>query len=74
MKSWKTTVVGIIAAIIFAIGEFNIAIPVLGSWGEVIGILGGIAGIGWFARDNDRTSADVGADKASEARKVRSGS
>lgn len=59
MKSWKTTVAGALAAI----GTYLITIPEP-SWIPTIGkiLVGlGTAAIGFFARDNDKSSETVGA-------------
>jgi hypothetical protein len=65
MKSWKTTVCGILAAV--AAGITLVAIPMLdndpattANWGAFLAAA--VAGLGLlFARDHDKTSEDVGA-------------
>lgn len=64
MRSWKTTVAGIaaiIAAIALAISnEFDSDPATIADWGVVLATV--IAGVGLlFARDNDKSSEDVGA-------------
>lgn len=57
MKSWKTTVCGAVAAV----GSYMVTVPEPG-WVATVGkVLVGIAtaGIGFFARDNDKSSEDV---------------
>lgn len=68
MKSWKTTLVGILGAAA-AIITF-IAVPLLdgdaetsAKWMEGVGAAAAALGLGWFARDNDKSSEDVGAKK-----------
>lgn len=59
MKSWKTTVCGAVAAL----GTYLATIPDpawLGTLGKVL-VAVATAGIGLFARDNDKTSEDVNA-------------
>ncbi len=63
-KSWKTTVAGvasIVAAVAFAIAnQFDANPATVADWGAVIAALS--AGVGLvLARDNDRTSEQVGA-------------
>lgn len=61
MKSWKTTLCGALAAL----GTYLLSIPDP-AWISTVGkiLVGlGTAGIGLFARDNDKTSGDVGAGK-----------
>jgi len=64
MKSWKTTACGLLAAI--AAGITLVAIPILdndpattanwGAFGASLAAAGGVL----FARDNDKSSDDVG--------------
>lgn len=65
MKSWKTTVCGILAAI--AAGITWVAIPLLDEdpmttpdWAAWIAAVAAAIGL-WYARDNDKTSESVGA-------------
>jgi len=65
MKSWKTTACGILAAI--AAGITLVAIPLLdndpataANWGAFGASLAAAVGL-LFARDNNKTSEDVGA-------------
>jgi len=66
MKSWKTTLAGI-GTILAAVGvaltaQFDADPATVANWGAVIGAF--TAGIGLIsARDNDKTSGDVGAGK-----------
>ncbi len=66
MKSWKTTLAGI-AAIIAAVGtavsaQFDNDPATVPDWTMVIGMI--TAGVGLvLARDNDKTSEQVGAGK-----------
>lgn len=72
-KSWKTTVVGIIALVVSALLMFGIIdteqADVLKENSNIIAdnieaiILAVVGVIGLFARDNDKTSEDVGAKK-----------
>ena len=64
-SSWKTTVVGILAAVAAAITL--IVVPLLDgdpatvpAWGEAIPIILAALGIGALARDNDKSSESVG--------------
>ena len=64
MRSWKTTVAGIaaiIAAVALAISnELDTDPATVADWGVVLATV--IAGVGLlFARDNDKSSEDVGA-------------
>lgn len=59
MKSWKTTVCGLLAAA----GTYLISVKEP-AWLSLVGqflAAVGTAGIGMFARDNDKTSEDAGA-------------
>lgn len=65
MKSWKTTVCGILAAL--AGGITLVAIPILdndpatvANWGAFGAALAAAVGL-LFARDNDKSSESVGA-------------
>ena len=65
MKSWKTTVCGILAAV--AAGITLVAIPMLdedpataANWGAFGATLAAAIGL-LFARDNNKTSEDAGA-------------
>lgn len=61
MKSWKTTLCGALAAL----GAYLTTQPDpawLATVGKVLSAVA-VAGVGLFARDNDKTSADVGAGK-----------
>ena len=64
MKSWKTTALGILAGLgilivqVTAILDGNAETSF--EWQQVLAGLGAV-GIGWFARDNDKTSEDAGA-------------
>lgn len=66
MKSWKTTLAGI-AAIVAAVGtavsaQFDNDPATVPDWTMVIGMI--TAGVGlMLARDNDKTSEQVGAGK-----------
>jgi anti-sigma-K factor RskA len=66
MKSWKTTLAGI-AAIVAAVAtavsaQFDNNPATVPDWTLVIGMI--TAGVGlMFARDNDKTSEQVGAGK-----------
>jgi len=66
MKSWKTTLAGI-AAIVAALAtavsaQFDSNPATVPDWTLVIGMI--TAGVGlMFARDNDKTSEQVGAGK-----------
>lgn len=59
MKSWKTTLCGVAGAI----GTYLLTetapswLPILGKF--LVGL--SVAGVGFFARDNDKTSEDVNA-------------
>jgi hypothetical protein len=58
MKSWKTTLCGALAAL----GTYLVTLPDP-AWLATVGklLIGlGTAGVGLFARDNDKTSEDVG--------------
>lgn len=55
--SWKTTLCGVIAAAATGIANANIS-PVLTKICGMIAMLA-TAGIGFFARDNDKSSEDV---------------
>jgi len=64
MKSWQTTMAGILAAVAILCVQ---AAALLDSdpatnpaYGEVVAALG-LLGIGWFARDNNVSSEDAGA-------------
>lgn len=59
MKSWKTTLCGAIAAAAGGIVAANLD-PVVT---KIAGIVGTIAtaALGYFSRDNDKSSEDVGA-------------
>jgi len=66
LASWKTTLVGVLGAIATAITM--IALPILDgdpatspAWGEAIPLILTALGIGWFARDDDKSSESVGA-------------
>lgn len=65
MKSWKTTLGGIIAAI---------GAAMLASDDHQLKLIGGVVAAvgalitGFTARDNDRTSEEVGADRAADHR------
>jgi len=65
MKSWKTTLCGVLAAV--AAGITLVAIPLLdndpattANWGAFAAALAAAAGL-CFARDNSKSSEDVGA-------------
>jgi len=61
MNSWKTTLCGAIAAL----GSYLLTVPDP-AWCATLGkvLVGlGTAAIGFFARDNDKSSEDVGAKK-----------
>lgn len=57
MKSWKTTVCGAVGAVGTYLGtETSPAwLPILGKF--LVGL--SVAGVGFFARDNDKSSEDV---------------
>lgn len=61
MKSWKTTVSAIAGVVIYVLSQLEMSPDAVQSWGEVVGIVGGIVGVGWFSRDNDKSSEDVNA-------------
>lgn len=60
MNSWKTTIIGIAAGLV---GVALIAVPALTGkpiqW-EAAAALFAVAGVGFFARDNNKSSEDVG--------------
>ena len=65
MKSWKTTLCGILGLV--AAGITLVAIPMLdedpataANWGAFGVAIATAMGL-WFARDNDKSSEDVGA-------------
>jgi hypothetical protein len=61
MKSWKTTACGAIGAL----GAYFIGIPDpewLATVGKIMVGIGSV-GVGFFARDNNVTSKDAGAEK-----------
>jgi hypothetical protein len=55
MKNWKTTVSGIIAAVVLAIHEFNEPNP---SVEKLVGA-GLIAALGYYAKDHDVTGGTI---------------
>jgi len=62
-KSWKTSTVGIITALVLILNQI---VAILDtdpetkfSLAQVIAALGAL-GIGWFARDNNKSSEDIG--------------
>jgi hypothetical protein len=62
MKSWKTTLFGLMAAL----GAGAVTVDGLPTWAVTLARLSialGLAGLGFFSRDNDKTSEQVGADK-----------
>ena len=63
MKSWKTTVAGVLAILISVLGVVSTIVTDgvnAVEWGVVVpAILAGVGAL--FARDNDKTSEDVGA-------------
>jgi len=61
MKSWKTTTAAILGILIYLAGQFDLSIADVKDWGEVVGVLGGMLGIGFFSRDDDVTSERSGA-------------
>jgi hypothetical protein len=65
MKSWKTTVFGLMSAL----GSAALTVGGLPAWAATLAKLSialGLAGLGFFSRDNDKTSEQVGADKKSQ--------
>lgn len=56
MKSWKTTLGGALALVGGLLPQFW---PELGKLGAFLAALG-TAVVGWAARDNDKSSEDVG--------------
>jgi hypothetical protein len=62
MKSWKTTLVGVVGGLGILLSQVYFAIDgndaTIFSWEQVLAGLG-LLGIGWFSRDNDKTSEDV---------------
>lgn len=60
MKSWKTTVGAILGVIIFILGAIDFPVLGVGSWGESVGVILGLLGVGIPARDNDKSSEEVG--------------
>jgi len=64
MKSWKTTILGIVTGIGLVANELQSLLDAdPATEFSLAGIVAGLAamGIGWFARDNDKRSEDVGA-------------
>jgi hypothetical protein len=64
MKSWKTTLSAVIAGTGYLVNEYLYPNVVLPHWVRVVAgfmVLVGLVGIGFYARDNDKTSEDVGA-------------
>ena len=68
MKSWQTTISGMMAAIgviVLAASAFfdgdPDTKPVMSEVMASVGVLAGILGIGWFARDNNKSSEEAGA-------------
>ena len=66
-KNWKTTIAALIAAIIVILTGVHAFIDgdpnTVADWKEVLGALAtaaAIFGVGWFARDKDKSSEDVG--------------
>ena len=59
LKSWKTSLAGIIGAAIFALGASGVEIVDVNSWGEIVGVLIGILGVGIGAKDGDKSTEDV---------------
>ena len=68
LKSWKTTAVAIIGGLIIILTALSALLDgnpeTTVNTGEVmtaIGTIFGVIGVGWFARDNDKSSESVGA-------------
>jgi hypothetical protein len=66
MKSWKTTAVGILTGVGIIVTQLAAIIDsdpeTVLSWEALAAGLAAL-GIGWFARDNDKSSEDVGTKK-----------
>ena len=60
MKSWKTTMFGGLAALGLSLTQVTPEGDLLHMIGQILAIVG-TGGIGLSARDNDKTSEDVGA-------------
>lgn len=64
MKSWQTTAVGLLSAVIIFLTQaiaFLDGDPETVVSPEALVAALGVAGIGWFARDNNKTSEKAGA-------------
>jgi len=64
MSSWKTTVLGVIGGLILILTQASNLLDndpaTLFELSQFIAGLG-MLGVGWFARDNNKSSEDVGA-------------
>ena len=64
MNSWKTTALAILAGVGILIVQATALLDsdpnTVMQWDQVTTALG-VFGIGWFARDNDKSSEDAGA-------------
>lgn len=55
--SWKTTIAGLLGALVFVAGNQGLEVVAVNSWGEVLGILLVALGLGQ-ARDGDKRSEE----------------
>lgn len=66
MKSWNTTIAGVLGALALLFTQvqyfFDGNAETHMDMATIVGAVG-VLGIGWFARDNHRNSRSVGADK-----------
>lgn len=61
-KSWQTTLPGLVGAILFILGQSGVEIMSVNSWGEVVGIIVGMFGVGAASRANGVSSSRAGAE------------
>jgi len=61
VKSWKTTVAAVLGVAIFVLAKLGVEVVPVEGLSEVLGLVLGILGVGVSARDNDKSSEDVGA-------------
>lgn len=59
-KNWKTTLSAIVGVTLFVLSQLGIEVLSINSWGEIVGVIVGIGGIGIGAKDGDKTSIELG--------------
>lgn len=53
VKNWKTTAGAVLGVLVFLAGYFHIGVPVVGDWGQIIGMVVA-AGSGLLAHDKPK--------------------